>query len=644
MKNTLIITCIFLLLILPVSNSIFAQVPENRELVDSLSTALSQQKEDTTKVAILNKLSFVFSDINPDSGLIYARKALALAKRSRWDIGIATAYYQTGINLNEQGMFDTAEQYFKKGLKIYVEKNDKRGIANSYNALGTMYFFQGNYVKTRESFDEALKCYTELQDSVRMTAVMQNLGSIYFETGDPEKALEYVKRGYAIDKARNNKIGVAVTLINLGMGYSSLGRYDSALIFFDEALGLYKELGHDKSVARVYMNVGVVYNRIGKYREAIDNYNRSLGICQKIKDSIGIADNLLNLAMVYTQTGRDNEAISATTRALNIYTDLGMIDGMMYCQSELSKAYSHNRQYKQSLEAYKQFTDLKDSLYNKENTEKIAKLEVKAQYDAKQIADSIKNAEAQHISQLKLQRQKTFTYSGIGIAVLLLFFSIYIYRNNKKLNAEKKKSESLLHNILPEEVTEELKQRGATTAHQFDHVTVIFTDFVAFTQAGARMGSKALVEELHNCFKAFDDIMERYGIEKIKTIGDAYLAVCGLPVADSRHAEKVVRAAKDILAFMVQRREQLGDRTFEIRIGIHSGEVVAGIVGIKKFAYDIWGDTVNTAARMEQNSEPGKINISHTTYELVKDKIDCTYRGELEAKGKGMLEMYFVES
>jgi class 3 adenylate cyclase len=115
-----------------------------------------------------------------------------------------------------------------------------------------------------------------------------------------------------------------------------------------------------------------------------------------------------------------------------------------------------------------------------------------------------------------------------------------------------------------------------------------------------------------------------------------------LPTPDPYHAEKTVAAAKEIVAYMQQRRAQLGDKTFEIRIGIHSGEVVAGIVGVKKFAYDIWGDTVNTAARMESNSEPGKINISQTTYELVKEKYTCTYRGELEAKNKGMMKMYFV--
>lgn len=218
-----------------------------------------------------------------------------------------------------------------------------------------------------------------------------------------------------------------------------------------------------------------------------------------------------------------------------------------------------------------------------------------------------------------------------------------IEKQHEELKKEKKKSDDLLLNILPEEIAEELKERGSSEAKFFDHVTVLFTDFVDFTHAGEKMTPRELVSELDTCFKAFDDIISGYNIEKIKTIGDAYLAVCGLPAADPEHAVKVVKAALSIRDFMTNRKKELGPKTFDIRIGIHSGSVVAGIVGVKKFAYDIWGDTVNTAARMEQSSETGKINISQVTYELIKDRFECSYRGEIEAKNKGALSMYFVE-
>jgi len=200
----------------------------------------------------------------------------------------------------------------------------------------------------------------------------------------------------------------------------------------------------------------------------------------------------------------------------------------------------------------------------------------------------------------------------------------------------------LLLNILPAEVAEELKEKGTADAKLFDDVTVLFTDFKSFTTVSERLTPQQLVDELHACFSAFDEIMTRHGVEKIKTVGDAYLAISGLPLANDKHADDLVKAAIEIREFMLQRKKEIGENTFEIRIGLHSGSVVAGIVGVKKFAYDIWGDTVNTAARMEQNSEAGKINISHTTYELVKDNFNCTYRGEIEAKNKGKLKMYFV--
>lgn len=218
-----------------------------------------------------------------------------------------------------------------------------------------------------------------------------------------------------------------------------------------------------------------------------------------------------------------------------------------------------------------------------------------------------------------------------------------IEKQHDELKVEKGKSDELLRNILPQEVADELKEKGSTAARHFERVTVLFADFVDFTSAGERMTPQELVNELHICFKAFDDIMADRGIEKIKTIGDAYLAVCGLPVDDEAHAQKIVDAAKEIVEFMKERATHLENKIVNVRVGIHSGSVVAGIVGVKKFAYDIWGDTVNTAARMQQASEPGKINISQATYNLVKDSFSCTYRGEIEVKGKGLQKMYFVE-
>ena len=252
----------------------------------------------------------------------------------------------------------------------------------------------------------------------------------------------------------------------------------------------------------------------------------------------------------------------------------------------------------------------------------------------------------------KLEASNRFNERAISGGVLLLFIIIIMVLVNKSkkqrqshelLFEEKKKSEELLLNILPEQVAKEIREKGMTHAQQFDNVTVIFTDFVSFTTVAERFSPNQLVGELHACFKAFDELLVKCNIEKIKTVGDAYLAVAGLPTKNKDHAMDAVTFAIHIRNFMKRRKDQLGDATFQMRIGIHTGGVIAGIVGAKKYAYDIWGDTVNTAARMEQNSEPGKINISQTTYDLVKDKFECHYRGEIEAKKKGKLKMYFVD-
>ena len=222
-----------------------------------------------------------------------------------------------------------------------------------------------------------------------------------------------------------------------------------------------------------------------------------------------------------------------------------------------------------------------------------------------------------------------------------------VVKEKKQVEKLYNRSEELLLNILPVETAEELKAKGHVEAELIDQVTVLFTDFKGFTALSEQLTPKELVRDIHECFSEFDRIMHKHGVEKIKTIGDAYMAAGGLPQPNSTHAEDVVNAALEMVEFVEHgkvTKKLKGLPFFEVRVGVHTGPVVAGIVGIKKFQYDIWGDTVNTASRMESSGEPGKVNISESTYQLVKDKFNCTYRGKVAAKGKGELEMYFVES
>lgn len=215
-----------------------------------------------------------------------------------------------------------------------------------------------------------------------------------------------------------------------------------------------------------------------------------------------------------------------------------------------------------------------------------------------------------------------------------------------ELQEEKDKTEALLLNILPKETADELKKFNKVVPRNYDNATILFTDFKGFTHIAEKLSPEELVNEIDHLFKEFDAIIGKYRIEKIKTIGDAYMCAGGLPTKFKNNSLEVVKAALEIRDYMKQyriEREKEGIPFFEIRIGIHTGKVVAGVVGTRKYAYDIWGDAVNLASRMESSGEPGKVNVSGDTYKLIKDKFDCHYRGKIEAKNKGEVDMYFVD-
>jgi class 3 adenylate cyclase len=211
---------------------------------------------------------------------------------------------------------------------------------------------------------------------------------------------------------------------------------------------------------------------------------------------------------------------------------------------------------------------------------------------------------------------------------------------------EKEKTESLLANLLPKNTADELMAKGKATKIKYNFVTVLFSDIQGFTKIAEEMNPEVLIDELDKFFFTFDSVVEKYGIEKIKTIGDAYMCAGGIPEKNRTNPVEVILAALEMRTYMKNLKETSelqGMKYWDIRIGIHTGTVVAGVVGQKKLSYDIWGDTVNTASRMESSGEAGKINISGTTYEFVKDFFICEYRGKMPVKYKGELEMYFVE-
>jgi len=311
----------------------------------------------------------------------------------------------------------------------------------------------------------------------------------------------------------------------------------------------------------------------------------------------------------------------------------------------LAFTYSKLSDYKNAYKYQNLLINLKDTIYNKEADLKLSSYEFNFEIQKKQgLID---------LQEVSIARQKLARNAFIAGFSLILIIAIILYRNyrnkikiNKLLDFQKAQIEGLLLNILPAEVSKELQLTGAATPRFYESVTVLFTDFKGFTTIADSLSPQQVVAELSECFTTFDDIMERHGLEKIKTIGDAYMCAGGIPVPNTSHPVSMVKAAFEIASYMRYKNEQRlldGFVPWEVRIGIHTGPLVAGVVGKKKYAYDIWGSTVNIASRMESNGEPGQINISKATYNLVKNDFECHYRGKIYAKNVGEIDMYFVK-
>ena len=234
------------------------------------------------------------------------------------------------------------------------------------------------------------------------------------------------------------------------------------------------------------------------------------------------------------------------------------------------------------------------------------------------------------------------TTAGLICLTIAWTLSILLDRSEKAVKAEQKRSDDLLHNILPVNVAKDLKETGKTVPKRHNNVTILFTDFEGFTELVSKIPAITLLNELNDIFGRFDEIVEEAGVEKIETIGDAYVAACGLEEETTEHAINCITAAKQMLSYIEERNEK-HEIKWSMRVGVHSGPIVAGVVGKKKFSYDLFGDTINTASRMESSGEPGKINVSAPTFQLVKNDFTFDYRGEVHAKGKGKVDMYFVK-
>ncbi len=325
------------------------------------------------------------------------------------------------------------------------------------------------------------------------------------------------------------------------------------------------------------------------------------------------------------------------------YWPLEVVDLDKWVTKELKTLATTSKKAKAEILYYRLKNEL-DGLKKQESTKYYER-------NKKRLLEKIETQKTQ--SEVAKQEYSKLKYLGLGTIGLLFLLGYFFWKkndkllknNNQSLLEEKKRSEDLLTNMLPAEVVRELKSKGTVKAHKYDGASVLFTDFKNFSQIAENLSPEELVQELGHCFTVFDRIIDKYRLQKIKTIGDAYMCVGGLYTRGGNHVQRMIFAALEIQQFLADRktkRKAAGQYFFEARLGIHTGPIVAGVIGSKKIAFDVWGNTVNVAQQMETHSEVGEINISGETYALVKDIFECRPRGKVTAKNKQEYEMYYV--
>jgi len=575
---------------------------QDQRIADSLRLVYEADSlEGIAKLELLKKLSFNESN-DQKLSLEYAQELINLSEETENISYLFQGYFSKGNVYRILGDIEEAIEAYFKSAEIAKQAGKAGHEGSAYGAIADIYAISENYSNANLYYDKAIEVLRVSDDTIALASYISNAGDALMNSGNYQKALEY----------------------------------------FEESGDIFQDLGYEIGKAYSLGNTGMVYANIGNNSTAEKNINEAISILEDYEDYYSISVYLVAMSDLYKEKGALKEALNYAGKSLDLAQKYELKDQISDANLKLSQLYEKNGNVALSLKHFKEHIAYRDSIKNLETIQELADQRTDFEVSQKQLEVDLLDQEK------KNQQLITFFTFLFLLAIGLLAFGLFkrnqfISKTKSIIEKEKDRSEELLLNILPQETAEELKSHGKVEAVKFDEVTVLFTDFVKFSSVAESIDPKQLVKSIDFYFKKFDEIGEKHGLEKIKTIGDAYMTACGLPSPDPIHAQKVAEAAKEMVEFVNAATENKnGIHHFEIRVGIHTGPVVAGVVGSKKFAYDIWGDTVNIASRMETNSIPGKINISETTYNKVKEKFDCEYRGEIEAKNRGKLKMYFL--
>ncbi len=598
------------------------------------------------------------SNQEPEVAIEFSKIALKYALLKKDQDEVKNLINQISTNYHSNGQLDSAIVYFQKGLQLKQEMNDSEGLIGDYIALGNLFRERGGYEKAQEQFMQALSITETEKDTFSMMTIYSEMGDIYAAQNMWNVAEEYYNKTLQLARSKNSHFMEAGAYKKLGNIFQLQKKDIAAVENYEAAFKKYEQLKNKINAADILMRLSQIYKNDGQFikvknllLEALENSSRS-------QDMMSTLTIKCALAEIEIKLGNHQKGIAYAEECLSAYGEMEDKGGLRQVYSLLAEAYAQISDFKKAYQYQLNFNIVNDSLMSIDRAVAIKKYDFlyTTEKKDKEIAQQKLEIEKQRENnnrKVQQERQERIYLIISGFVLLLILSGVYFrlrYMNKSKtiLQDEKDRSDSLLLNILPEEIANELKAKGKAEARDYDQVSILFTDFKGFTQISEQLSAKDLVAEINHCFKAFDAICGKYGVEKIKTIGDSYMASGGLPVPSDDSVKNTVLAALDMQAFIADRitvKRFNNEIPFEMRLGIHTGPVVAGIVGVKKFQYDIWGDTVNTASRMESSGEVGRVNITQETYKIIKDDTQFTFvaRGKIHVKGKGEVEMYFVK-
>ncbi|MFY0674150.1 MAG: tetratricopeptide repeat protein [Bacteroidia bacterium] len=611
--------------------------------------------------------SFSSGLVSIDSTYSLRQKALEYARKGNYPRGIALNLRQMSkIDMN-LGRLDSVESRLFKSREICVENNFIQVLYIVLERIGTYYaYYDVKLALSIQYANEAFKMAQSQKDYERCSQYCSVIASLSANAKDYDFSNKY----YVKAEKYAEKAGVFNLLFNIALGRASNSlaskNYDEG---YKIMRSIYKRELYKNDYSKAYTD-GTYATFLIKRNEidsAIAIYNSVLSFFEKNERVLFLSLANAELSNCYALKGNYEKGLEYAKKGLKLSYSAGL-DRRARAYNVLSKNYKGLGNFKRALYFKERSIEATDSIETTGAISGIIESEMLRKFET----DSLNNIKTQleqeliFEKELGVEKRNKNIFFGSAILLVLVAGGIttrlrYIRRSKNIIEKEKARSDDLLLNILPAQVAEELKETGQAKAQKIEQASVLFTDFKHFTQMAEGLDAESLVEEINIYFKAFDAICKKHNVEKIKTIGDAYMAAAGLTsksIVNSIHTteedqksmehglstKSLVLAAIDMQDFIITRNAKPETAKLEMRAGIHTGPVVAGIVGDTKFQYDIWGDTVNTASRMESHGEVGKVNISGATYEILKedDWFDFEVRNEIEVKGKGNMKMYFV--